>query len=154
MKRHYLRKDNFKYKCDECNSAYKHLTSLRRHIRKAHDHRRYLCRSCNIYFKRKHDLKRHNVKTHPRLILESSPSNFEYSVPEQTKNSSITLSNNVDDTNMIRNQPSTSTPPSKPAQWVDSRQPECLKGPHQLIWQRILKLVRVSQIMIAQRSSP
>ena len=108
--------DNFKDECGECNSAYKHLTSLRGHTREAHDHRRYLCRSCNIYYKRKHDL----IRIHPRLILQKSPSNIECNVPEHSNkgaNNLLSTSKIEDHHTMIPNQPSTSTTlHCKPAQ--------------------------------------
>ena len=61
---------------------------------------------------------RQNIKIYTRLILERSPSNIEYSVPDQPKNSTNiqpSSSNRVDDASQINNQCSTSTAPPKPA---------------------------------------
>ena len=68
--------DNLKYKCGECNNAYKNKSSLQRHINSCHNNRRYICSSCNKSYVRRSDFIKHTTKYHQPLILKQSEENI------------------------------------------------------------------------------
>ena len=68
--------DNLKYKCGECNNAYRNKSSLQRHINSCHNNHRYICSSCNKSYVRRSDFIKHTTKYHQPLILKQSEENI------------------------------------------------------------------------------